>query len=525
MAGVFAAVVGLVIGSAYWMTAPTYAPLYTDLDQESASAVVTQLKTAKVPYVIDDGGRTVRVPAERLDELRLSLASQSLPNSGRIGFEIFDRTAFGTTDFLEHVNYRRALEGELARTIGTLGEVASARVHIALAKDSLFASEDHSAKASVVLRLRRNRPLAPATVQAITGLVASSVESLRPEAVVVLDTFGRPLTHREPDDAGGLAASPSERQQNVERDLTRKVVDLLDPVVGPGHARVNVSARFKNESEEETEERWDPTSVVRSRQATSDVGPGTSSGGIAGARANLPAGASTAGTAQSAAMPLGRTSETTNYEISKLTRHRIAPRGDLSRLSVAVIVDDERATAKDARGRTRVTNKPRNAEDLQRIQKLVAAAVGLDPERGDQLTVENIAFSDMGADPLPPEPGWSERFSDGFTSFLRTRLLDVLRMVGVLVIGILAILLVLKPMAQRAMTSSPQLAVVAPTPLVSGKSLDQVEREIESQLDAERASSEVRRLPVLTRRVNRAVEESPEHVARLVRSWLNEEET
>jgi flagellar M-ring protein FliF len=177
----FVAVVGLTIGSAYWLNAPTYGVLFSDMDTETAASVVTKLKSEKVAYVLDEGGRTVRVPIAKVDELRLELAGQGMPTSGRVGFEIFDRTAFGVTDFLEHVNYRRALEGELARTIGSLGDVASARVHLAMPRESLFTSQEQPAKASVVLKLRTNRPLPASTVAAITGLVAASVESLRPE--------------------------------------------------------------------------------------------------------------------------------------------------------------------------------------------------------------------------------------------------------------------------------------------------------------------------------------------------------
>jgi len=190
----FVGVVGVVVGSAYYVNAPSYSLLFSDMDPEAAASVVAKLKTDKVPYVLDEGGRTIRVASTRVDELRLAFSAQSMPSSGRIGFEIFDRTAFGTTEFLEHVNYRRALEGELARTIGTIAEVASARVHIAMAKDSLFSSDAQAAKASVVLKLRSNRPPSPATVSGIAGLLAASVESLRPEAVVIVDTFGRSLS-------------------------------------------------------------------------------------------------------------------------------------------------------------------------------------------------------------------------------------------------------------------------------------------------------------------------------------------
>jgi len=211
LAAAFVGVVGVVAGSAYWMNTPSYTLLYADLDPESANAVVAKLKTAKIDYVLDDGGRAVRVPMERVDELRLDMAAQGLPTTGRIGFEIFDRTAFGTTEFLEQVNFRRGLEGELGRTIGTIAEVASARVHIALPKASLFTGDNEQAKASVVLKLRNNKPLAPSTVAGIAGLVAASVESLRPESVVIIDTFGRPLSQRAGAEDEATGGQPLER--------------------------------------------------------------------------------------------------------------------------------------------------------------------------------------------------------------------------------------------------------------------------------------------------------------------------
>src|SRR6478752_3189132 len=185
----FLAVVGLTIGSAYWFNTPNYGVLFSDMDSESASSVIAKLKEQKVAYVIDDGGKTIRVPTTRVDELRLELAGQGMPGSGHIGFEIFDKTAFGVTDFLEHVNYRRALEGELARTIATIAEVSGARVHIALPRETFFGNQEQLTKASVVLKLRGSKPLAASTVTGITGLIAASVEGLRPESVVVIDNF------------------------------------------------------------------------------------------------------------------------------------------------------------------------------------------------------------------------------------------------------------------------------------------------------------------------------------------------
>ena len=198
-----------------------------------------------------------------------SCRRESLPGSGRVGFEIFDRTQFGATQFLEQVNYRRALEGEIARTIGTISEVSSARVHIAMGKDSLF-GEPRPAKASVVLKLRGSRPPSPATIAGIGNLVASSVEGLRPESVVILDSYGRPLARPQEGESDPLGAAHMERQQRLEREMSARVVALLEPVVGPDRVRVNVAIKLDPQSLEETEERWDPNTVVRSRQASAD---------------------------------------------------------------------------------------------------------------------------------------------------------------------------------------------------------------------------------------------------------------
>ncbi len=224
----FVLVVGVIAGSAWCLNKPTFALLFADMDPETAGQTVTRLKTQKIPYQLDEGGRGIRVPADRVDELRISLTSEGMPASGRVGFEIFDRTAFGATEFLEQVNYRRALEGEIARTIGTISEVGSARVHIAMGKDSLF-GESRPAKASVVLKLRSQRSLQASTVSGISNLVAGSVEGLRPEAVVILDSFGRPLARPEgqQDDPLGAAQTELVRQSffREETELGGAFVD------------------------------------------------------------------------------------------------------------------------------------------------------------------------------------------------------------------------------------------------------------------------------------------------------------
>jgi flagellar M-ring protein FliF len=523
LAAAFTAVVLFVGGSAIWLETPNYALLFADMDPEAASDVVSKLKAGKIDYELDQGGRSIRVPASRVDELRLQFASTGLPSSGRIGFEIFDRTAFGATEFLEQINYRRALEGEIARTIGTIAEVSSARVHIAMARTSLFASKEQPAKASVVLKLRANRPLANGTVQGIANLVASSVEGLRPEAVVILDSFGRPLARPPGSEDEPLGGAQMERQQRIERELTSKVVALLEPVVGGEGVRVNVSARLDPQSEEATEEKWDPTTAaVRSRQITGDAAALAAAQGVAGSRSNLPPSVPADGTTPAAPAPqvtapapsIARGSETTNYELSKVTRHIVRPRGDVARLSVAVILDNESVVTKNADGTVARSTRPRKPEELQKIQALVAAAVGLDSSRGDQLTIENVPFEEMVTEDAP-KPGLWQRVAP--------QAYDSMRYVTVLLLAVLAFVFVIRPLMRRATVIA--TPVEQPTlPPAAPRTVQDLEGEIEAQLDAAVAakSAENRKLPVLSRRISQLTSKEPEHAARLIRMWMTE---
>ncbi len=524
----FFGVLAVIGASAYWISKPDYVLLADGLDPESASAVVAKLKAAKVSYELDNGGRSIRVPSERVNELRLQVASEGFPSSGRIGFELFDKASFGTTDAQEHVNYQRALQGELERTISTLSEVASARVHLTMAKDSLYSDQSQPAKASVMLRLKSNRPLSDATVRGIAGLVSNSVESLRPESVAILDTYGRLLSRSEEN--GAMPGLQSDRQQQLERDLSTRVVALLEPVVGPGHVRVNVSARLKADAEEETEERWDPTTVVRSRQTSVEADTrATSAGSVAGARSNLPD-ASPAKPAPSPA-PLmngtNRNSETTNYEVSKLTRHRLSPQGQLARLSVAVIVDDDHSApasgAPVAKGPVKGT--PRTPEEIQRIQKLVAAAVGLDQTRGDQLTVENMAF-DAPVDDTPAAPtGWPA-WKQTLTDAGREYGMSVLRTVAVLVLALFAIFGVLRPMSRRAMVLQREIAALPERPR-AGQDVPAMSgghAAAPPAIAVPAPADSAHRLPGLSRQVARLAQDEPEALARIVRGWLAEED-
>lgn len=536
LAATFIMVVGIIGGSAWYLNAPTYVLLFSDMDAESAGQVITKLKTLNVPYKLDDGGRGIRVPADKVDELRIDLSAENLPAQGRVGFELFDRTQFGATQFLEQVNYRRALEGEIARTIGTIQEVASARVHIAMAKDSLFGENTQPAKASVVLKLRGSRPPSAATIAGIGNLVASSVEGLRPEAVVILDSYGRPLTRNGDDANDPMGAAQMERQQRIEHDMAARVVALLEPVVGPDRVRVNVAVRLDPETREETEERWDPNSVVRSRQLSADQVAGAPMAQVAGSRGNTapppvdpknPNATPPATTQQAGVSGPGssRSSETTNYEISRTTRHVIAPPGDVTRLSVAVILDDDQIAKKNADGSTSLQRKPRTRDELTKIQGLVAAAVGLETTRGDKLTVENVSFDEpVTEEPAPPT----------ILEKIKPAVWEGSRIAMVGLMAFLALVFFVRPLMRKAGigpvdkklpaadVNIPQMAMAATAQ--GPKTVADLENEIDAELNAITAQyAENRRLPVLTRRLSAVTVNEPENVAKLLRAWITDE--
>jgi flagellar M-ring protein FliF len=454
-----------------------------------------------------------------VDELRLQLAAEGLPASGRIGFELFDRTTFGATELTEKVNFQRALEGELARTIGSLATVAAARVHLALPRSSLFSEQAQPAKASVVLRLASGRGLAVSEVEGIVGLVASSVEGLTADAVTVIDTSGRRLSRTADPAEAATDRGRFERQQQIERDLAARVVALLEPVVGAGRVRANVSATLKADSEDETEERWDPTSVVRSRQSTIEADGRAVAQGAAGARANLPKDAAdTPPPAPPApvAAANNRSSEVTNYEVSKLTRRRVSPPGQLERLSVAVLVDGVRTTTRAADGTDAVAARPRSVEELQRLHQLVASAVGMVPERGDQLTVENITFDLPELDvPLfeqtPAE--WrplSQRLQEDWRTLVPAAAAVLLAVAGVIV-------------AWRWRRGRAPVVAAMPGRLASasGAPIPGIPR---SASDEEANSAGAALPPSPARQIARLAQDEPEQLARIVRGWLSEEE-
>ena len=405
-----------------------YAPLFSQLDRDDAASIVAKLKELKVPYRIEADGSTVEVPESKARELRLELAGAGLPHGGGVGFESFDKMRLGATDFEQRVLYRRALEGELTRTIGTLGAVESARVHLVLPEKSVFITRGEPASASIVLRLHGGRALGPSEVGGVVHLVASAVPGLDADHITVVTTEGTMLHRPRKSASGGEGGDDGEDDARVaarsyESSLEDRVRAMLEKVVGPGHADVRVTAEIDPARVERLEEHYDPTkSALRSEEQSTERGgtdPNETVAGVPGAESNLPTGSakgSAAGKAAPAAsgsaapatsgspapVPVAaaapsagavRESHTRNYELDHVSEKRTIGGGALKRLTVAVVLDG----VKSDKGTV-----SRSREELDKLETLVRSAAGASQTRGDLVTVESMPFA-MGVD-APSEP-------------------------------------------------------------------------------------------------------------------------
>lgn len=398
------ATLGLVWGMVQYATRIRYDALFTGLSADDAAGVVASLREQNVPYRLSSGGRVIEVPVEQIDELRMGLAGEGIPRGGGVGFEIFDKPAFGLSDFVQNVNYQRALERELGRTIQSLDSVESARVHLALPPESVFADEKQEASASVVVRLKGAGSLPADRVRAVAHLVASGVEGLDPARVSVVDSNGRMLLDGESDDNDqSLSATQLDAKQTMEKRIESILVAILEPVVGPGKARARATVQLETSRVERVEERYDPNgAVVRSEQKSKMRNEGSATGGVPGTESNLPGGTNVG--SASGGKQDSQTS-TTNFEINKTISTIAEPRGTLLRQSVAVVIDHGSSATQDANGNEARESVPRSDEEMRKIRDLVRAAVGIDETRGDVLTVENIPFDETLAPGAQVEQG------------------------------------------------------------------------------------------------------------------------
>lgn len=388
----------------------TYAPLYTELDAQDAGAIATKLKELNVPHRVSQGGTSISVPEERVHELRLELASAGLPRGGGVGFEIFDQSRLGATEFEQQVNLRRALEGELSRSIATIDGVQAARVHLVLPERRLFAAKGEGASASVILKLKPGREFGRREVGGIVHLVSAAVPSLSKDRISVVSTDG--VTLHKPD--GGGSGSPLDETLNhqareMAQNMESHVRTLLERIAGFGRVDVRVNVELSKDTRERMEEHYEPTkTALRSEQKTdeSTTSEGASVAGVPGAQTNLPdVEASAASRSAEAGGNVFRRSQTRNWEVDKVTEKILTPSGGISRLSVAVLIDG-RYEQKDGVN----VYEPRDPEELKRLEEVVKNAVGFSPERGDSIRVESARFQQLDEEVSAPEPSPLTRY-------------------------------------------------------------------------------------------------------------------
>ena len=383
-----------------------YAYLFTDLSTEDAAAIAEKLKGMKVPYRIQAGGTALEVPEERVHQLRLELASAGLPRGGGVGFEIFDRSNLGETEFEQHINLRRALEGELSRSISTIDGVQSARVHLVLPENRLFTARKEQASASVVLKLRPSKEFGRREVAGIVHLVAAAVPGLSHDRVSVVSTEGVTLHRPVTDEGGGTGADGEDEQaRDMANAMENHVRSLLERMVGPGNTDVRVHIDLSKASRERTEEHYEPTkTALRSEHKTEEStgAEGASVAGVPGAQTNLPHTDPATATAETA--PAGgnvfRKTQTRNWEVDRVTEKTTMPAGGTDRLSVAVLVDGSYVM----KGGKSVF-VPRTAEQIAQLDAIVKNAVGFDEKRGDSVRVEATQFARLEDEPAPEPKG------------------------------------------------------------------------------------------------------------------------
>lgn len=371
----------------FFLNEPSYSTLYTGLAQEDASKVVESLTAQKIPYKLEDNGQTIKVQKEKVYETRLALASKGIPSTGIIGYEIFDKTTMGMSEFMQKLNYKRAIEGELARTIMQQEGVEGVRVHIVIPQKAVFKEEEKPPTASVVLKLRNSTALTKNNILAITNLVSSSVEGLTPGHISIIDTKGRLLS--KDNEEGSLAVSSAKQyevKQSIENYLAQKAQSILDNVLGYGNAMIQITADVDFAQVEKTMETYDPDGQVAVSEQI-----------IKGENNGRSAADSNAQVSQNS---------TVNYEISKTIQKVVEGSGNIKRLSVSTVINYASKEVKNG-DKVEVTYEPRSDEQMRKLEEIVKNAVGIDAKRNDQFSIVNLSFETKALDGMKEGEGTS----------------------------------------------------------------------------------------------------------------------
>ncbi|WP_336993452.1 flagellar basal-body MS-ring/collar protein FliF [Lelliottia amnigena] len=529
-----AAAIAILVAMVLWAKSPDYRTLYSNVSDQDGGAIVTQLTQLNIPYRFADNGGAIEVPADKVHELRLRLAQQGLPKGGAVGFELLDQEKFGISQFSEQINYQRALEGELARTIETLGPVKTARVHLAMPKPSLFVREQKNPSASVTVTLEPGRALDEGQISAVTHLVSSAVAGLPTGNVTVVDQSGHLLTQSNTS-SRDLNDAQLKYANDVEGRIQRRIEAILGPIVGSGNIHAQVTAQINFDNKEQTEEQYSPNgdaaqAVMRSRQlnTTEQIG-GQNPGGVPGALSNQPAPANnapistppanqqngqqngqqnnqqqqTTSTATNAGPRNSSRNETTNYEVDRTIRHTKMNVGDVQRLSVAVVVNYK--TLPDGKPLPLTTDQMKQIEDLTR------EAMGFTEKRGDSLNVVNSPFT--ATDETGGElPFWQQQ------SFIE-QMMSAGRWLLVLIVAWLLWRKAIRPQltrraeeakaAQEMMNARQDIEEAVEVRLSKDEQTQQ--RRVNQRLGAE----------VMSQRIREMSDNDPRVVALVIRQWMS----
>lgn len=408
-------VIAITAAAVSYTTRPVFVTLYAGLDAKDAAAVTDGLRDQKIKFDVSSDG-TIKVPQEQVNELRLTFAEKGIPRTGELGYELFDKPMLGMTDFLQKMNYHRAVEGELARTMTSIEGVENARVHLVVPEKRLFKEDQKPATASVVLTLKPGYSLSKKQVAALTSLTAYAVEGLEPEHVTIVDAEGNPLTNTTRDELAGLSSTQLEMQQSIEQALERKAQSLLENVVGPGRSRVEVTAKLNWNRIERTSEDYDSD-----RAATLSEESQTTEDGASGTSEKL----------------------VTNYQVPRTVEKFVPEVGNIERIWASVLIDGSYATSTDAEGKTIQTYIERTPQELEKFRALVANALGIDNTRKDELTVISFQFSDNVA-----QPNSNTNLPTGWQALL-LQFADKIVLVVVLILAFFAIRSVLSKVSER----------------------------------------------------------------------------
>lgn len=494
--------IGVVLASAVgfillisWVREPEYSVLFSNLEPQDASKIVEKLKERKIDYKLGDGGRTILVPKQNVYELRLQFAGEGLPNSSIVGYEIFDKSNVGVSDFVQKINYKRAVEGELARTILQIEGVEAVRVHIVIPEKVLFKEDQKEPSASVIIKLKQGARLSRDNIQSIAYLVASSVEGLEPKNVTILDSRGQLLSdNSDADPLAKVSSKQYELKRSVEQYLTDKVQSLLDGVLGHGNSIVRVDVELDFTQVEKTIEEYDPDkTVVRSEQTTQERSSSVDS--------------------TFASSSSQRTNTITNYEVNRTIQRIVESVGNIKRLSVAVLVNGTYKVSESG-GVKKVEYVPRDEEQIQKLTEIVKNAVGFNPDRNDQVSVVNIPFEPAGEGlEFVQKEEKKENWRDLFEKIVLG--LAILGSI-ILIFSLLGRLKVRTEIPTVEVKEFPQaqLQPVLKQPEIAG-----VEPMSEEEIEFERVRKEQ-----VKEKVVEYIRENSEQATRLIKVWLLEEE-